>query len=217
MTEFRRFSPLSALVAMSVMVAVVVAANILVQYPVMGMLGPINLADILTWGAFTYPAAFLVNDLTNRRFGPAAARKVVIAGFVMAVILSIWLATPRIAIASGSAFLFAQLLDIAIFDRLRLQSWWKAPVISSLVGSFLDTVLFFSLAFAGVFASVFGFDEPFATEAAPLLGAFAIEVPRWVSWALGDYVVKIFVATALLAPYRVLLAVFGLKANPAAA
>ncbi|NRG17035.1 VUT family protein [Rhizobiales bacterium] len=217
MTGFRRFSPLSALLAMSVMVAVVVAANILVQYPVMGMLGPINLADILTWGAFTYPAAFLVNDLTNRRFGPAAARKVVIVGFAVAVILSIWLATPRIAIASGSAFLFAQLLDVAIFDRLRLQAWWKAPVISSLVGSFLDTVLFFSLAFASVFAPVFGFDEAFATETAPLLGAFAIEVPRWVSWALGDYVVKIFVATALLAPYRVLLAVFGLKADPAAA
>lgn len=217
MTGFRRFSPLSALFAMSVMVTVVVAANILVQYPVMGMLGPINLADILTWGAFTYPAAFLVNDLTNRRFGPAAARKVVIVGFAVAVILSIWLATPRIAIASGSAFLFAQLLDVAIFDRLRLQAWWKAPVISSLIGSFLDTVLFFSLAFASVFAPVFGFDDAFPTEAAPLLGAFAIEVPRWVSWALGDYVVKIFVATALLAPYRVLLAVFGLKADPAAA
>mgnify|MGYP000392149028 CR=1 FL=1 len=217
MTRFRRFSPLSALAAMSVMVAVVVAANILVQYPVMGMLGPVNLADILTWGAFTYPAAFLVNDLTNRRFGPAAARKVVIVGFAVAVILSIWLATPRIAIASGSAFLFAQLLDVAIFDRLRLQSWWKAPVISSLVGSLLDTVLFFSLAFASVFAPAFGFDDAFATEAAPLLGAFALEAPRWVSWALGDYVVKIFVATALLAPYRVLLAVFGLKADPAAA
>lgn len=217
MTGFQRFSPLAALSAMFAMVVVVVSANILVQYPVMGMLGPVNLADILTYGAFTYPAAFLVNDLTNRRFGPAAARRVVIVGFVVAVILSVWLATPRIAIASGTAFLFAQLLDVAIFDRMRGKTWWKAPVVSSLVGSLLDTILFFGLAFAGVFAPVFGFDDAFATEAAPLLGAFAMEVPRWVSWALGDYVVKIFVATALLAPYRLMLAVFGLKADPSAA
>ncbi|MDD7909341.1 MULTISPECIES: queuosine precursor transporter [Pseudovibrio] len=186
------------------MTAVVVASNILVQYPVHGMLGSINLADLLTWGAFTYPAAFLVTDLINRRFGPQAARRVVYAGFAVAVVLSIVLATPRIALASGSAFLFGQLFDVAVFNRLRGGAWWKAPVISSTLGSILDTLLFFSIAFAGSFAFL-GYHDDFAVGSAPLLGAFALEVPRWISWALGDFCVKLIVAMGLLVPYRVLM------------
>ncbi|ADZ68774.1 Hypothetical transmembrane protein [Polymorphum gilvum SL003B-26A1] len=194
-------------IAVAAMAIVVVASNFLVQFPVPGSLGPVSLTDLLTFGAFTYPAAFLVTDLTNRRFGPAAARRVVVAGFVLAVALSVWLATPRIAIASGTAFLVAQMLDVTVFDRLRRAAWWKAPFVSSLLGSVIDTLLFFSLAFSAAAAGVLGFDDAFAVEAAPLLGAFAPEVPRWISWALGDFCVKILVATALLAPYRVLLAV----------
>ncbi len=186
------------------MAAVVIASNVLVQYPVAFEVGALNLADLLTWGAFTYPAAFLVTDLTNRRFGPSAARMVVFAGFVLAVILSVVLATPRIAIASGSAFLVAQLLDVAIFDRLRRRVWWVPPFVSSLIGSVIDTALFFSLAFAASF-SMIGANDAFAIEAAPLFGLLAIEAPRWVSWALGDFAVKILVAMALLAPYGVLI------------
>ena len=130
------------------MCAVVAASNVLVQYP----FSHFGLGEILTWGAFTYPVAFLVNDLTNRRLGPAAARKVVVSGFVIAVVLSAWLATPRIAAASGSAFLFAQMLDISVFDKLRRQSWWKAPFLSTVMGSVLDTLIFFSLAFSARFA-----------------------------------------------------------------
>ena len=126
------------------MALVVVASNILVQYP----FDHFGMKDVLTWGAFTYPIAFLVNDLTNRRYGKSAARRVVFAGFLVAVVLSIWLATPRIAIASGTAFLTGQLLDIQVFDRLRRQSWWKAPFMATIFGSVLDTVIFFSLAFA---------------------------------------------------------------------
>ena len=107
------------LVAVAAMVAVVVASNYLVQFPVAAQLGPINLADILTWGAFTYPVAFLVTDLTNRHFGPVIARRVVYVGFAIAIVWSIALASPRIAIASGAAFLLAQTLDVVIFDRLR--------------------------------------------------------------------------------------------------
>lgn len=187
------------------MAAVVIASNVLVQYPVAFSLGALNLADLLTWGAFTYPAAFLVTDLTNRRFGPAAARRVVFAGFVLAVALSVLLATPRIAVASGSAFLVAQLLDVAIFDTLRRRVWWLPPFVSSFIGSVIDTVLFFSLAFAASFAAL-GANDAFAIEVAPLFGIFpVIEVPRWVSWALGDFSVKILVALALLAPYGVLI------------
>jgi uncharacterized PurR-regulated membrane protein YhhQ (DUF165 family) len=103
---------------------------------------------LLTWGAFTYPVAFLVTDLANRRFGPQAARIVVFIGFIIAVALSIWLASPRIAIASGSAFLMAQLLDVSIFDRLRDRVWWLPPLVSTVIGSCLDTFIFFSLAFS---------------------------------------------------------------------
>ncbi|WP_128291793.1 VUT family protein [Afifella aestuarii] len=187
------------------MAAVVVASNILVQYPVHGHIGGYNLADLLTWGAFTYPLAFLVNDMTNRTFGPKAARRVVFVGFLLAVIVSTVLATPRIAVASGSAFLAAQMMDVGIFHRLRAGRWWRAPVVSSLIGSALDTVIFFSLAFAAVFG-ILGANDAFAIETAPLFGAISlIEVPRWVSWALGDFSVKLLLAALALVPYGFLI------------
>ena len=186
------------------MAAVVVLSNVLVQYPVQATLGGVNLADTLTWGAFTYPAAFLVTDLANRRLGPAVARRVVVVGFALAVVLSIMLATPRIAIASGTAFLVAQMLDVSVFDRLREGQWWRAPLVSSFLGSVIDTVLFFALAFAPVFAALdFGGKDgslPFPT---PLLG-LGPEVPLWTSLALGDFLAKCLVALAMLVPYRAL-------------
>jgi len=192
------------LAAVAAMVAVVAASNFLVQYPVAVQLGPVNLGDILTWGAFTYPVAFLVTDLTNRAFGPARARLVVVAGFAVAVLLSIYLATPRIAIASGTAFLVAQFLDISIFHRLRNGAWWQAPMFSSLVSSALDTVIFFSLAMAPAFAGIdafFGMDDSSLAFPAPLLGV-GPEVELWVSLGLGDFLVKLALALILLAPYK---------------
>ena len=183
------------------MALVVLASNYLVQFPVQAWLGAINLADILTWGAFTYPVAFLVTDLTNRRYGPQTARRVVFAGFILAVILSVWLATPRIAIASGTAFLVAHLLDVHIFDRMRRATWWQAPLASSVLGSVVDTILFFGLAFSVQFAFL-GANDTFAIELAPFLSIFQVEVPRWLSWAVGDLGVKLLVALTLLAPYR---------------
>lgn len=168
---------------MAAMAAVVVASNWLVQFPI---------NDWLTWGAFTYPLSFLVTDLTNRRFGPRRARFVVYAGFAVAVALSLAVAPPRIALASGAAFLLAQLLDIAIFNRLRQRSWWQAPLVSSLIASALDTALFFAIAFAGS-------DTP------------------WVTWAVGDYAVKIALAGVALSPYRVLMARLGPAWRPSAA
>lgn len=192
---------------MAVMAAVVVASNFLVQFPVDITLGSLNLADLLTWGAFTYPVAFLVTDLANRRFGAQTARLVVLCGFVIAVALSVWLATPRIAIASGSAFLAAQLLDVSIFDRLRSNpAWWLPPLVSTVIGSCLDTLIFFGLAFSQA-AGVIGPGDAFASEAAPLLGLLAMEAPRWASWALGDLMVKLIVGLAMLAPYGVLMPV----------
>jgi len=189
--------------AIAAMAAVVTASNFLVQFPVRGSIGALDLADLLTWGAFTYPVAFLVTDLTNRNFGPAMARKVVMAGFVLAVGLSMWLATPRIAMASGSAFLVAQMLDVVVFNRLRNMRWWTPPLVSSLLGSLIDTFLFFSLAFSATMA-VLGPNDAFAMESAPLLGLFAVEAPRWASWALGDLGVKLLMALALLGPYGLL-------------
>lgn len=154
------------------MAAIVGASNYLVQFAI---------NDWLTWAAFTYPISFLITDLTNRAFGARRARIVVYVGFALAVALSAWLATPRIALASGTAFLAAQLLDIFIFDRLRRESWWRAPLASSGIASALDTILFFSLAFAGT------------------------GLP-WITWALGDYVVKLLMALAMLIPFRALLA-----------
>jgi uncharacterized PurR-regulated membrane protein YhhQ (DUF165 family) len=202
------------LVYILLMTSVVVASNILVQYPVQGMLGAINLADVLTWGAFTYPFAFLVTDLTNRQFGPRYARLVVLAGFVVAVALSWYLSQPRIAIASGSAFLFGQLLDISVFNRLRRQAWWRAPLVASMFGSILDTAMFFSFAFAPAF-SVFGPNDAYAIEHAPILGVMTAEAPRWISWALGDLSVKVIAALVLLLPYGALMST--LKPMPEAA
>ncbi|PKQ07243.1 MAG: hypothetical protein CVT71_01135 [Alphaproteobacteria bacterium HGW-Alphaproteobacteria-10] len=183
------------------MAMLVTASNILVQYPV---------GDFLTWGAFTYPFAFLVTDLTNRRFGPRAARRVVYVGFALAVALSVMLASPRIAMASGAAFLSAQMLDVAVFDRLREGAWWRAPLISSTLGSCLDTALFFTLAFSG-WASFLGPSEDWALVGAPLLGV-GMAAPFWVSLALGDFAVKMAIALAALGPYRAAVGLFAQKA-----
>lgn len=188
------------------MAVVVTASNFLVQFPVDAQLGAIDLAEILTWGAFTYPLAFLVNDLTNRHFGPAKARIVVLVGFAIAVLMSIFLASPRIAIASGSAFLVAQLLDVSIFDRLRAATWWKGPLVSSTIGSVVDTVLFFGIAFAASFAFLdtgFGYADSSLGFVVPFLSV-GEDVPLWVSLAAGDFIVKMLVAVALLAPYKIL-------------
>ncbi|WP_117196364.1 queuosine precursor transporter [Rhizobium terrae] len=186
------------------MSAIVVASNILVQFPLSGTLFGVALGDLLTWGAFTYPIAFLITDLTNRQFGPSVARRVVFVGFVVGVTLSFWASVPRIAIASGTAFLIGQLLDISVFNRLRRQTWWQAPLAGSLLGSVLDTVLFFSIAFAPAFAFI-GPNDDFAIGWAPILGAFSTEAPRWISWALGDLGVKVIVGVVLLLPYGALM------------
>jgi uncharacterized PurR-regulated membrane protein YhhQ (DUF165 family) len=203
------------IIAVAAMAAIIAGSNYLVQFPVHATLGGINLADLLTYAAFTFPVAFLVTDLTNKLFGPAAARKVVVAGFVIAVIVSIIVASPRIAIASGSAFLISQLLDVSIFDRLRTGTWWRAPLISSMLGAVVDTFVFFSFAFAASL-SFLGEGLDFAVQPAPLLGVMATEAPRWVSWALGDLVVKVSMALVLLAPYGMLRGALERRlANPA--
>lgn len=194
----------STLVYVMLMTLIVVASNVLVQYPLSGTLFGINLGDLLTWGAFTYPIAFLITDLTNRQFGPAVARRVVLAGFIVGVTLSFWTSIPRIAMASGTAYLVGQLLDISVFNRLRSQSWWRAPLAGTMFGSVLDTALFFSIAFAASF-SFLGANDPFAIEQAPILGVFASEAPRWASWALGDLSVKVLVGIVLLLPYGALM------------
>jgi uncharacterized PurR-regulated membrane protein YhhQ (DUF165 family) len=192
------------LIYVAAMTLVVVASNFLVQFPLNGEIAGIQLGDILTWGAFTYPVAFLITDLTNRQFGPQTARKVVFAGFVVGVTLSFVTALPRIAIASGSAYLAGQLLDIALFNRLRRLAWWRAPLVGSLIGSLLDTVMFFSLSFAAFFVFL-GANTPFALEQAPILGIFATETPRWISWAIGDFTVKLIVGLVMLLPYGALM------------
>ena len=179
------------------MAIVVVASNVLVQYP----FAHFGLGEILTWGAFTYPFAFFVNDVTNRRYGSKAARLVVVAGFVLAVALSVWLATPRIAIASGTAFFVAQMLDTSVFGALRRQAWWKAPFVSTMFGSAIDTVIFFGIAFAPVFA---GIDAAFGMEDGSLgfpASLFGVEMPLYASLALGDFMVKIMIGVAALLPY----------------
>ncbi len=228
MTQTRSFSAGQHAIAILAMALVVVASNYLVQFPVEYRVAGVNLADTLTWGAFTYPVAFLVTDLTNRRFGPGAARKVVIAGFMLAIIIPMvfWMrdeafTTPRILIASGTAFLVAQLLDVTIFDRLRAMTWWKAPVASSLIGSLIDTVLFFGIAFAAGFAfvdSLFGMEDGSLAFPVPFLGVGSDEqVPLWISLAVGDFLVKMLVAVALLAPYRMILNLFQQPSTNAAA
>jgi uncharacterized PurR-regulated membrane protein YhhQ (DUF165 family) len=192
------------LLYIALMTLVVVASNFLVQFPVNAEIAGINLADILTWGAFSYPVAFLITDLTNRQFGPQVARKVVFAGFVVGIGLSFLTSVPRIAIASGSAYLAGQLLDIAVFNRLRRQTWWRAPLVGSLIGSALDTAIFFSLAFAAFFVFL-GPNDPFALEQAPILGAMAAQAPRWISWAISDFSVKMIMGLVMLLPYGALM------------
>ena len=156
--------------AVLAMAAVVLASNILVQYPI---------NDWLTWGALSYPVAFLVSDLINRGHGPAPARRVAWVGFAVAVAVSLLLAPPRIAIASGTAFIVSQWLDIGVFHRLRQGTWWRAPLIATVLAAALDTAIFWSIAFAG--------------EGGP-----------WVTWALGDLGVKLAVGLVLLLPFRLL-------------
>ncbi|MFV0303849.1 MAG: queuosine precursor transporter [Paracoccus sp. (in: a-proteobacteria)] len=181
------------------MAATVVASNILVQH---------QLGNWLTWGAISYPIAFLVTDVMNRVYGPAAARRVVLAGFVIGVICSLIAAgmqatTLRIAIASGAAFLCAQLLDVAVFDRLRAGSWWRAPLASTLIGSAVDTVLFFSLAFAAGLGFINPADDvAWANEILPLVG-IGPDVPLWASLAFADWLVKLALAILALVPFRI--------------
>ncbi|MFK8252717.1 queuosine precursor transporter [Ancylobacter terrae] len=182
-------SPVRLAVPVIAMMAVVAASNVLVQYPVEAF----GLNEVLTWGAFSYPVAFLVNDLTNRRFGPAVTRRVVYVGFALAVMLSIWLATSRIAVASGTAFLVGQLLDIGVFNRLRRQSWWQAPLAGSLLGSAIDTAIFFTLAFAG--------DPTMSDPVTYGLAGAAVTVPLWMGLAFFDFLVKVGCALLALIPY----------------
>ncbi len=185
------------------MVYVVVLSNVLVQYPLNAEIGGVQMKDLLTLGAFTYPLAFFVTDATNRHFGPGKARLVVLAGFAIAVLWSIWLATPRIAIASGSAFLIAQMLDVSVFNRLRKTAWWLAPLVSSVIGSIVDTVLFFGIAFAPMFNALdFGGKDGSLAFGVPFLG-IGSEVPLWISLAMGDFIVKILISLAMLLPYAV--------------
>ena len=149
------------------MIIIVASANYLVQFPI---------NNWLTWGALTYPISYFITDLTNRLRGPRDARRVVWIGFALAVIVSALLASPRIAIASGTAFIVSQMLDIAVFDRLRQKGWWQPPLFSSAVGSAVDTLLFFALAF------------------------YATGVP-WVTLAIGDYGVKLAIALIMLLPW----------------
>jgi uncharacterized PurR-regulated membrane protein YhhQ (DUF165 family) len=153
------------------MAAVIVVSNLTVQLPINAW---------LTWGAFTYPLVFLVCDLTNRALGPSAARRVAWIGFAVAVVVSGLLAPWRIALASGTAFIVSQLLDVLVFNRWRRASWWKAPLIGSQVASVVDTGVFFFLAFAGTQMD-------------------------WLRLATGDLLVKAAMALLLLAPYRALL------------
>ncbi|MCV0425973.1 MAG: queuosine precursor transporter [Roseibium sp.] len=228
MTDTRSFSVGHHAIAIFAMALVVVASNYLVQFPVEHFIGNVNLADTLTWGAFTYPIAFLVTDLTNRRFGPQAARRVVMSGFALAIIVPMifWtldeaFTTPRILVASGAAFLVAQLLDVTIFNRLRRLTWWKAPITSSLIGSAIDTLLFFGIAFATSFAFVdtfFGMKDGSLAFPVPFLGIGGeFQTLLWVSLAVGDFLVKMLVAVALLAPYRIILNIFAPTADRSAA
>lgn len=165
------------------MAAVVLASNILVQYP---------LNDWLTWGAFTYPIAFLVSDLVNRRHGPQLARRIAWVGFAVAVVVSLVLAPARIAAASGLAFLLSQWLDIGVFHRLRSGLWWRAPLVATLAAAVLDTAVFWGIAFAGS-------DLP------------------WITWAVGDLAVKLAVGVLMLLPFRLLIGRSLARAEAAAA
>ena len=165
------------------MASVVALSNYLVQFPIRYF----NLENLLTYGAFSYPVAFLITDLSNRRYGKDFAKKVVYLGFALGIFLTFYFSTNysdlisiRIAIGSGTAFLVAQLIDVHIFDRLRKKAWFIAPLTSSLVGSVIDTFLFFSISFYG-------------TEM------------NWITLSFGDLSVKIFVTLIALVPFRLLL------------
>ncbi|RNF34785.1 queuosine precursor transporter [Paracoccus methylarcula] len=180
------------------MATIVVASNILVQFVI---------GDWLTWGAFTYPLAFLVTDVMNRVYGAAAARRVVLAGFAVGVACSFIAAgldktTLRIAIGSGAAFLTAQLLDVTIFDNLRERRWWVAPLASTLVGSAVDTALFFTIAFAAFLPA--DANTGWANEAVPMLG-LGPAIPLWVSLAVADWLVKLGLALLALVPFRIIV------------
>jgi len=162
---------------------VVLASNYLVQFPITYY----GLEEILTYGAFSYPVAFLITDLANRSYGKIIARKIVYIGFIIGIIFTLFFSTNfedlisvRIAIGSGTAFLVAQLLDVQIFDKLRKKKWFVAPLTSSLIGSTIDTFLFFSISF------------------------YATGIP-WVTLSLGDLAVKVLVALLMLIPFRLLL------------
>ena len=191
------------------MATVVVASNILVQF---------LYGQWLTWGAFTYPIAFLVTDVMNRLYGAQAARRVVFAGFLVGVACSLIgtqimgefgpLVTLRIALGSGIAFLTAQLLDVAIFDRLRSRGWWQAPVFSSIIGSSVDTALFFTIAFSASLAWIEPVnDVSWAGEILPILG-MGLEAPLWISLAVADWGVKLCLALIALIPFRLITAKF---------
>ncbi len=188
------------------MAAIVVASNILVQF---------LFGNWLTWGAFTYPLAFLVNDVMNRVYGPAAARRVVWVGFAVGVGCSLIgtqimgefgpLVTLRIALGSGIAFLTAQMLNVFVFDRLREGRWWRAPLGSTLIGSAVDTALFFSIAFSATLSFIEpANDVSWAGEILPMLG-FGPEMPLWVSLAVADWGVKLALALLALVPFRLLV------------
>ena len=189
------------------MAAIVVASNILVQF---------LYGNWLTWGAFTYPFAFLVTDVMNRVYGTAAARRVVLVGFVVGIICSLIgtqimgefgpLVTIRIAIGSGLAFLIAQMLDVGIFAALRNGAWWKAPLVSTLIGSTVDTAIFFSIAFSGALSFIHpATDVSWASETLPILGMGPI-APLWVSLAIADWGVKLTLALVALIPFRMITA-----------
>ncbi len=202
------------------MAAIVVASNILVQFLI--------LDGLLTWGAFTYPLAFLVTDVMNRVYGPAAARRVIFAGFVTGVICSLigsqimlqgdgfsYAAVAlRVAIGSGTAFLIAQLVDVFVFDRLRDGTWWKAPIVSSVIGSALDTAIFFTIAFSASlsFGQNADTEISWAWDMAPLL-TFGGEAPLWVTLALADWMVKMAIALIALIPFRILVRKFSAHTN----
>ncbi|UWQ49467.1 queuosine precursor transporter [Leisingera caerulea] len=192
------------------MAAVVVASNILVQF---------LFGQWLTWGAFTYPIAFLVTDVMNRVYGAAAARKVVAAGFVAGVICSLIgtrimlqgdgftypAVTLRIALGSGLAFLTAQMLDVAVFSALREGKWWRAPLASTLIGSSVDTAIFFTVAFSAALSWLEPVnDVSWAGEVLPLLGT-GPETPLWVSLAVADWLVKLSLALLALVPFRIIV------------
>jgi len=196
------------------MAAVVVASNILVQF---------LFGQWLTWGAFTYPIAFLITDVMNRVYGAGPARRVVFVGFVVGVVCSLIgtqimgefgpLVTLRIALGSGLAFLTAQLLDVSIFAALRSGKWWRAPLASTLVGSSVDTVIFFTIAFSGALTWIEpANDVSWAGEMLPLLGAGPM-APLWVSLALADWLVKLSLALLALVPFRMIVS--HLTAKPA--